>query len=142
MRGNSIIPLIFITCFNLTSFCFANKSIMNTKLLASVLQGNINYCPYCMYTIVGVDSSIVPIVRCKILYQMILNQANSRSILQVWFSTGWSMSTLKEFYVACNRLLGSKKFPKNEADLVRHWLTNNVTLTNATNEWFKGKHNN
>ena len=69
---------------------------------------------------------------------MILNQANSRSILQVWFSTGWSMSTLKEFYVACNRLLGSKKLPKNEADLVRHWLTNNVTLTIATNEWFKG----
>ena len=34
----------------------------------------------------------------------------------------------------------SKKLPKNEADLVRHWLTKDVTLKNATNEWFKGKH--
>ena len=98
---------------------------------------------HCIYTIVGVDSSIVPIVRCKILYQMILNQANSRSILQVWFSTGWSESTLKEFIEACNRLLESKKWePKSEADLVHHWLTKNVTLENATDEWFKGKHNN
>ena len=71
---------------------------------------------------------------------MILNQAMSRSILQVWFSTGWSESTLKEFIEACNRLLESKELPKHEAELVRHWLTKNVTLTNATDEWFKGKH--
>ena len=93
-----------------------------------------------MYSIVGVDSSMVTIVRCKVLYQMILNQANSRSVLQVWFSTGWSDSTLKEFIEACNRLLKSKKLPKNEADLVRHWIIKNLALTNATSEWFKGKH--
>ena len=36
------------TCFNFKRFFFANKSIMNTKgmsLLASVFQGNLNYCP-------------------------------------------------------------------------------------------------
>ena len=91
------------------------------------------------YSILGVDSSMVSIVRCKVLYQMILNQAQSRSVLQVWFSSGWSESTLKEFIEACNLLLQSKKLPKNEADLVRHWLTKDITLTNATNEWFKGK---
>ena len=81
---------------------------------------------------------MVSIVRCKVLYQMILNQAKSRSILQVWFSSGWSESTLKEFIEACNLLLESKKLPKNEANLVQHWLKKNVTLQMATNEWFKG----
>ena len=89
-------------------------------------------------SILGVDSSMVSIVRCKILYHMILNQATSRSILQVWFSSGWSESTLKEFIEACNLLLESKKLPKNEANLVQHWLKNNVTLQMATNERFKG----
>ena len=69
---------------------------------------------------------------------MILNQAKSRSILQVWFSSGWSESTLKEFVEACNLLLKSKKLSKNEADLVQHWLKKNVTLLMATKEWFKG----
>ena len=90
------------------------------------------------YSILGVDSSMVSIVRCKVLYQMILNQAQSRSILQVWFSSGWSDSTLKEFIEACNLLLQCKKLPKNEANLLQHWLKKNVTLTMATNEWFKG----
>ena len=81
---------------------------------------------------------MVSIVRCKILYHMILNQAKSRSILQVWFSSGWSESTLKEFIESCNLLLESKKLPKNEANLVQHWLKKNVTLQMATNEQFKG----
>ena len=81
---------------------------------------------------------MVSIVRCKVLYQMILNKAKSRSILQVWFSTGWSESTLKEFIEACNLLLESKKLPNNEANLVQHWLKKNVTLPMATKEWFKG----
>jgi predicted nucleic acid-binding protein len=81
---------------------------------------------------------MVSIVRCKVLYQMILNQAKSRSILQVWFSSGWSESTLREFIEACNLLLESKKLPRNEANLVQHWLKKNVTLQIATNEKFKG----
>ena len=96
------------------------------------MKKNINYF------ILGVDSSMVSIVRCKVLYQMILNQAQSRSILQVWFSSGWSESTLKEFIEACNLLLESKKLPKNEANLIQHWLKKNVNLMMATNEWFKG----
>ena len=88
--------------------------------------------------ILGVDSSMVSIVRCKVLYHMILNQAKSRSILQVWFSSGWSESTLKEFIESCNLLLESKKLPKNEANLIQHWLKKNVNLMMATNEWFKG----
>ena len=57
----------------------------------------------------GVDSSLVSIVRCKVLYKMILNQASARSILQVWFSTGWSEHTLKEFTLACQQLLKSEE---------------------------------
>ena len=57
----------------------------------------------------GMDSSLVSIVRCKVLYKMILNQASARSILQVWFSTGWSEHTLKEFTLACQQLLKSEE---------------------------------
>jgi hypothetical protein len=35
----------------------------------------------------GIDSVNVSIVRCWILYQMMRNGANPRSVLQVWFST-------------------------------------------------------
>ena len=61
----------------------------------------------------GVDSALVSIVRCKVIYQMILNQVMSRSILQVWFSSGWSNSTLKDFIDACNQLLKSRQLQGN-----------------------------
>ena len=85
----------------------------------------------------GVDSAMVSIVRCKVLYQMILNQVMSRSILQVWFSSGWSTSTLKDFIDACNQLMKSKELLENESNLVQYWLSNDVSLKKATDEWFK-----
>ena len=87
----------------------------------------------------GVDSAIVSVVRCKVLYQMILNQAMSRSILQVWFSSGWCNSTLKDFTDACKKLMQSKQLLENESNLVQYWLSNDVTLKKATDEWFKAR---
>ena len=41
----------------------------------------------------GIDSSIVSIARCLILNQMMINGANPKHILQVWFSSAWSYET-------------------------------------------------
>ena len=71
---------------------------------------------------------------------MILNQASSRSILQVWFSTGWSKDTLKEFTKACNELVESNELQdKIEANLIKYWSSKDVTLKTALENWFKWK---
>jgi len=81
----------------------------------------------------GVDSSLVSIVRCKVLYQMILNGAASRSILQVWFSTGWSMDTFKEFVDACTELLkNAELLGKDEVNLLKHWMSTWAPLETAS----------
>ena len=85
----------------------------------------------------GIDTAMVSIVRCKVLYQMILNQASSRSILQVWFSSGWSDSTLQEFLKACHDILKQNELTKDEIKLVNHWLSNNIAIEVTPSKWFK-----
>ena len=80
-----------------------------SQLLFGLFDGDLTQ-PIHFY---GLDSAVVSIVRCKILYQMILNQVMSRSILQVWFSSGWSNSTLKDFIDACNQLMKTRELPGN-----------------------------
>ena len=104
-----------------------------SQLLFGLFDGDLTQ-PIYFY---GLDSAIVSIVRCKVIYQMILNQVMSRSILQVWFSSGWSNSTLKDFIDACNQLMKSKELLENESNLVKYWLSNDVSLKKATDEWFK-----
>ena len=60
-----------------------------------------------------------------------------RSILQVWFATGWSKETLKDFTEACNEVLKSiELLNKDEVKLVKHWLSIDVTLETAIKKWF------
>ena len=80
-----------------------------SQLLSGLFDGDLTQ-PIYFY---GLDSAIVSIVRCKVIYQMILNQVMSRSILQVWFSSGWSNSTLKDFIDACNQLMKSRELLGN-----------------------------
>ena len=102
MKNSKIVPWIFSageTHVSLGCVDFA-------QLLFGTCDGNLKQKEIHFH---GVDCSLVSIVRCKVLYKMILNQAASRSILQVWFSTGWSKQTLKEFIWACKQLLESKE---------------------------------
>ena len=67
MRTKKFVKLQFWwnTCFNLMNF-FEDKSIMNTKgmsLLASVFQGNINYCPQSSDSILGFWKKWLEMVR-------------------------------------------------------------------------------
>ena len=55
----------------------------------------------------------------------------------VWFSSGWSKETLKEFTLACTQLLESEELQsKNEENLVKHWLSNDVTIETVKDNWF------
>ena len=88
----------------------------------------------------GIDVSMVSISKCKVLHKMILNQASSRSILQVWFSSGWSNDTLKEFVEACNQLLDNNEVQdKFEKNLIKYWSSNHANLKTATGKWFNSR---
>ena len=84
----------------------------------------------------GVDSAVVSITRCKVLYEMIKNQASARSILQVWFSSGWSDLTLKEFKDACESLIQvGNSLARLEEFYVKFWLSHGVSISDACYEW-------
>ena len=76
----------------------------------------------------GIDSSMVSITRCKLLHQMMLDNAAARSILQVWFSSAWSDQTLKDFLKACKALLHQDGLlNKEERELVKFWISNDIS---------------
>jgi len=86
----------------------------------------------------GFDSALVTLVRCKVLNKMIAQNAASRSILQVWFSSGWSKCALEEFMRACKALIDEGQLEEeDEAVLVHHWMKTNITLQTAASEWSK-----
>ena len=87
----------------------------------------------------AVDSSPVCILRCKVLNQMIMSSASSRSILQVWFSTSWSMATLDDFLEAVKMLLATKEQEDTERVLLKHWLSTDVSLEDTYSEWSKNR---
>ena len=83
----------------------------------------------------GVDLAMMSITRCKVLYEMLRNQASSRAILQVWFSTGWAEITLKEFLAACKSLLeAGDNLAEGEKDLLMFWISNKVTIDHVRSE--------
>lgn len=84
----------------------------------------------------GVDSAVVSITRCKVLNEMVKNQASSRSILQVWFSSGWSELTLTEFMAACySVLLTGNDINVHEKILIHDWMNNEASLQTAYDQW-------
>ena len=103
------------------------------QLLFSTFEGNLRK-PTSFY---GIDADIIPIVRCKILHKMIETKASSRSILQVWFSSGWSNKTLDEFSKAGKALIEGQDLHEQETVLVKHWLSpkNKISLKTAIKEW-------
>ena len=69
----------------------------------------------------GVDSSVVPIARCHVLYQMMKNKCEARNILQVWFSTAWSQDTLNNFIKAIENLLLDEELDDEVKDVLKEW---------------------
>ena len=56
-------------------------------------------------TYISYDKSVIVIARNMVLYQMMFDNLSIDSILQAWFSTGWSKKTLDNFHHSCNEVL-------------------------------------
>ena len=87
-----------------------------------------------------VDLALVSITRCKVLYEMLSNQASSRSILQVWFSSAWSENTLKEFLASCSSLLNSgANLTEAMKGLIMYWMSmSSNIIKDGCFEWAMG----
>ncbi|XP_057300827.1 uncharacterized protein LOC130635505 isoform X1 [Hydractinia symbiolongicarpus] len=83
----------------------------------------------------GFDMSEICVARSLIVYEMMKMQSSLDSILEVWFSTGWSKDTLKTFKNACTRVITSSKQTPNVRDLISHWRHATITLKEAVSRW-------
>ena len=105
------------------------------QLLFATLEGEDDDC----IKFYGIDSSMVSITKCKLLHQMMLDNAAARSILQVWFSSAWSDQTLKDFLKSCEALLQRDGLlSTEELKLVKVWISNDISMKTASTEWMKG----
>jgi len=83
----------------------------------------------------GIDSSSISIARCWILYQMMKNGANSKSILQVWFSSAWSNQAQADFVAAITDLLASNLEDEELTKILKHWQTSQMDVKTTVNTW-------
>ena len=88
-----------------------------------------------MLTFLGIDASVVSILKCKILYQMLKNQADASSILQVWFSSAWTNKAQVEFQNAVTNLIDSNEIETGEEDLLVHWKESKIDAEAAKQIW-------
>ena len=92
----------------------------------------------------GYDMNIPSIARCWILYKMLQLNMPTVSILQVWFSSGWSKRTLDDFHLACKELLKEGCELINDKDekiqeLIIYWSRCDcISIVKARSIWFKG----
>ena len=85
----------------------------------------------------GIDSVNVSIARCWILYQMMRNGANPRSVLQVWFSTAWTDDAYGDFIKAVDDLLETKDKEEDIMRLLKHWKTAKLDVQKVACLWAK-----
>ena len=83
----------------------------------------------------GIDSTSVSIARCWILYQMMKNEAEPRSILQVWFSSGWTDETNRYFNQAINDLIESKLEEDEVVMILNHWKNASIDIKKVPALW-------
>ncbi len=88
---------------------------------------------------IGYDKSVVVVTRNKVLYQMILENKDIDSILQVWFSSGWSQKTLDDFQHCCAEVLKDFDSLADENTKVKalltHWMKTNVSMKSVQGQW-------
>ena len=86
--------------------------------------------------IVGYEMSEICVAKSLVLYEMMKIQMGPISILQVWFSTGWSNKTSTDFKLACTRILDQKLAVNCDVkDLINHWVKTTLSLTDAKEKW-------
>ncbi len=87
----------------------------------------------------GYDRSVIVITRNMVLYQMMKDSMSLDSILQVWFSTGWSKKTLDDFQLSCNQVLKNLDSTINDnlaiTVLLNHWIKTTIGMRSVQILW-------
>ena len=83
----------------------------------------------------GIDSSLVSIARCHVLYQMVKNKCEPRNILQVWFSTAWSEEALTAFKKAIEDLFLDDEVDEELKEIMTEWYNSELELPEAKFRW-------
>jgi hypothetical protein len=83
---------------------------------------------------IGYDGSLFCVVKTKIIIEMISREMNSESIIQVWFSSGWSKKTKNDFLIALNALL-EKESSQEEKKFLYEWKKENIKRSDSQSKW-------
>ena len=98
---------------------------------------------------VGYEASHYAAAKSLVLAQMLLSKCPVDDIIQVWYSTCWSLSAESSFKRAVSSLIEGKSSPSVElhsspalhspqvAALLRHWLLHSVPLEKARSAWLE-----
>eukprot|EP01023_Acetabularia_acetabulum_P059621 TRINITY_DN7170_c0_g3_i5.p1 TRINITY_DN7170_c0_g3~~TRINITY_DN7170_c0_g3_i5.p1 ORF type:complete len:958 (+),score=120.04 TRINITY_DN7170_c0_g3_i5:110-2983(+) len=71
---------------------------------------------------IGYEQSVYCTAKTLVITQMLKQKVDPKIILQVWYSSGWSVKTLQQFRQTVTELIKDYKLVKQVADLMRHWL--------------------
>ncbi|PKC02917.1 hypothetical protein RhiirA5_363704, partial [Rhizophagus irregularis] len=63
---------------------------------------------------IGYEGSIFAVAKTNVIKEMMIVKAPIRSIIEVWFSTVWTIETLKHFENAVNIVLQYENAPNNK----------------------------
>ncbi len=90
----------------------------------------------------GYDKSVIVIARNIVLYHMMKNVACIDSILQVWFSTGWSKKTLDNFHLSCSQVLQNLDYTFHcdlamIKELLTHWMKTTLSMKSVQILWMQ-----
>ncbi len=85
------------------------------------------------------DNSPIVVARNKVLYKMMLDDVCMKSILQAWFSTGWSKKTLDDFQQSCTRVKAdldpTVHGNTDLKELLSHWINTTVEMESVQGLW-------
>jgi len=71
-----------------------------------------------------------------VLLDMIKRNVDNISLLQVWYSSGWSNITEKEFLISCKNVLSKINDEEEPKTIIENWLnSNSVSLEISRKEW-------
>ncbi len=89
------------------------------QLISGSFMSPVGVNPNDVITFVGYDKSDLVVARNLVIHQMMLAGNDPKSILQVWFSSGWSKQTLEDFRHACQMVINAlEKSPNKEEMLI------------------------
>ena len=90
---------------------------------------------------VGYEASPYCVAKSIVIATMLKLSAPVDAVLQVWYSTAWTSSTLNAFRKAIKHALDKREFSgANHSDvlmLLAHWLKSDVTLQEARKQWVR-----